>query len=435
MEYQKIANLMDDNTLNQPSKFRTRNWIEINDESRVAYNVNSQIQFKTTVLKSSLCDYSDAYILVKGTITVNNTAAQGAAANNTNKKVIFKNCAPFTNCISEINNTQIDNAKDIDIVMPMYKLIEYSDNYAKTTGSLWQYCKDIPARNANDDDVIVEFTEGNLTDSFNFKLKITDRTGNGGTKNVEIMVPLKYLSNFRRTLEMPLISCEVNLILTWSSSCVLIATVNPNQAATFAITDTKLYIPVVTLSTQENTKFLQQLKSGFKRVINWNKYLSKPELLAQNPSLNHLVEPSFQGVNRLFILAFENDNHRTSDERYYLPTVEIKDYNIVINGENFFDQPIKNNKIAYDNIRKIATGQGDDYTTGCLLDYPYFANTYKMIAVDLSKQQALDADPRAIQQINFTANLDRAGNTRVYFILEEAKETILDFSQGTVKVL
>ena len=118
----------------------------------------------------------------------------------------------------------------------------------------------------------------------------------------------------------------------------------------------------------------------------------------------------------------------------------------MINGDNFFDQPIENNKVTYDNIRKIATGQGDDYTTGCLLDYPYFANTYKMIAVDLSKQQALDADPRAIQQINFTdpraiqqinftANLDRAGNTRVYFILEEAKETILDFSQGTVKVL
>ena len=107
----------------------------------------------------------------------------------------------------------------------------------------------------------------------------------------------------------------------------------------------------------------------------------------------------------------------------------------MINGENFFDQPIKNNKLTYENIRKIAAGQGDDYATGCLLDYPYLVDTYKMIAVDLSKQQALDADPRAIQQINFTANLDRAGNTWVYFILEEAKETILDFSQRTVKVL
>ena len=432
MEYQKIANLID-NTPNQPSKFRTRNWVEINFESRGAYNVNSQIKFKTTMLKSSLCDYSDAYILVKGTISVNNTAATDAAANNTNKKVIFKNCAAFTNCICEINNTQIDNAKNIDVIMPMYNLIEYIANYAKTTGSLWQYCKDIPAQNNNNE--ITEFTAGNTTDSFNFKAKITGQTGNDGKKDVEIIVPLKYLSNFWKTLEMPLINCEVNLILTWSSTCVLIATNILNQNATFAITDAKLYVPVVTLSTQENTKFPQQLKSGFKRVINWNKYLSKPELLAQNPNLNHLVEPSFQGVNRLFVLAFENDDDRTSDDKYYLPTVEIKNYNIMINGENFFDQPIKNNKVTYENIRKIATGQGDDFTTGCLLDYSYFADTYKMIAVDLSKQQALDADPRAIQQINFTANLHRAGNTRVYFILEEAKENILDFSQGTVKVL
>ena len=383
MEYQKRVNLIDDNASNQPSKFRTRNFVEINDESRGAYNLNSQIKFKTTMLKSSLCDYSDAYILVKGTISVNNTAAAGAGANNINKKVIFKNCAPFNNCISEINNTQIDNAKDIDIVMPMYNLIEYSDNYAKSTGSLWQYCKDIPARNDNDE--IIIFDVNNVTDSFNLKVKFTGQTGNGGTENVEIMVPRKYLSNFWRTLEMPLINCEVNLILTWSSTCVLISTGIPNQAATFAITDTKLYIPVVTLSTQENTKFFQQLKSGFKRVINWNKYLSKPELLAQNPNLNHLVEPSFQGVNRLFVLAFENDDDRTSDDQYYLPTVEIKDYNIMINGENFFDQPIKNNKVTYNNIRKIAIGQGDDNTTGCLLDYPYFANTYKMIAVDLSR--------------------------------------------------
>ena len=106
----------------------------------------------------------------------------------------------------------------------------------------------------------------------------------------------------------------------------------------------------------------------------------------------------------------------------------------MINGEKFFDQPIKNNKVTYENIRKIVTGQGDDYTTDCSLDYPYFMDTCKMIAVDLSKQKALDADPKPIQRINFTANLDRAGNTRV-FILEEAKETILDFSQGTVKVL
>ena len=422
MEYQKIEILIDD-TSNQPSQFRTKNWIETNDESRRAYSVNSQIKFKTTMLKFYLYDYSDAYIFVKGTITINGVGADAAArrADERDKGVALKNCSPFTNCLSEINNTQVDNAKDIDIVLRMYNLIEYSDNYAKTTGSLWQWFRDEPNDNLAD------------PESFKSKIKITGKTPkNDNEKDAEIMVPLKYLINFWRTLEMPLINCEVNLILTWSSTCVI---TNSNGAGTFAITDTKLYVPVVTLPTQENTKLLQQLKSGSKRVINWNKYLSKPELLAQNPNLNHVVEPSFQEVNRLFVLAFENDEHRTDHKKSDLPTVEIKDYNIVINGENFFDQPIKNNKVTYENIIKIAIGQGDDYTTGCLLDYLYFAGTYKMIAVDLSKQQALDADPRAIQQINFTANLDRAGNTRVYFILEEAKETILDFSQGTVKVL
>ena len=125
MKYQKIANLLSDAS-NKPSKFRTRNWIEINDDIKGAYSPNKQIRFKTEMLRSTLCDYADAYILIKGNISVNNNAA---GANNTNKKVIFKNCASFTNCISKINNTQIDNDEYIDIVMPMYNLIEYSDNY------------------------------------------------------------------------------------------------------------------------------------------------------------------------------------------------------------------------------------------------------------------------------------------------------------------
>ena len=157
------------------------------------------------------------------------------------------------------------------------------------------------------------------------------------------MVPLKYLINFWETLEMPLINCEVNLILTWSSTCVI---TNSTSAGTFAITDTKFYVPVVTLSTKENAKLLQKLKSGFKRVINCNKYLSKPELLRTNPNLNYLIEPSFQGVNRLSVLAFEGDIQRTSHSGYYLPNVEIKHYNIGINGEKNFYQPIKNTKIT-----------------------------------------------------------------------------------------
>ena len=148
--------------------------VEINYEARGTYSPNKQIKFKTSMLRSSLCDYSDAYILVKGNITVNNTAADGADANNTNKKVIFKNCAPFTSCISKINNTQIDNAEYIDIVMPVYNLIEYSDNYSKTSESLWQYYQQILV--VNNYGIIVDFNGANATGSFNSKTKITGNT-------------------------------------------------------------------------------------------------------------------------------------------------------------------------------------------------------------------------------------------------------------------
>ena len=228
---------------------------------------------------------------------------------------------------------------------------------------------------------------------------------------------LKYLSNFSRTLEIPLINCEVNRILTRSPTCVILSATGETK---FKITEAKLYLPVVTLSTQDNAKLLQQLKFGFKRTIKWNKNGLNIKTFAQKRYLNHLINPSFQGVNRLFVLSFENENDRTSHSIYYIPKVEIKDYNIMIDNKNFFDQPINSMNKTYENIRKIATGQGDYYTTGCLLDYSYFKDHYKMIAIDLSKQQALDADPRSIQQINFTANLESAGKTGMFFLIEEA---------------
>ena len=194
MEYQKIANLLESASDNL-SKVRTKYWVEINDESRGNY-ANSDIRFKITILKSNLCDYADSYILVKGTITITGAGDDAAArrADERNKGVTFKNCAPFTKCISRINNTDIDNAHDIDIIIPMYNLIEYSDNYSKNPKSLWQYYKGDPNDNLTD------------SESFKSKVKITGNTpNNGNTKDAEIIVPLKYLSNFWRTLEMPLI--------------------------------------------------------------------------------------------------------------------------------------------------------------------------------------------------------------------------------------
>ena len=298
MEYQKVANLLE-STSDNLLKFRTRNWIEINGESRGNY-ANGYIKFKITVLRSNLCDYADSYILVKGTITITGAGNDAAArqADERDKEVTFKNCAPFTKCIRRINNTDIDNAHDIDIVMAMYNLIEYSDNYSKTSGSLWQYYKDNPNDNIAN------------SESFKSKVKITGKNADdGNTKDVEIIVPLNNLSNFCRTLEIPLINCEVNLILTWSKDCVII---NSTGEEKFAVTERKLYVPVVTLSTKDNIKLLQQLKSGFKRTIRWNKYESSIKTFARNRYLDYLINPSFQGANRLFVLPFEKENDRTS---------------------------------------------------------------------------------------------------------------------------
>ena len=244
----------------------------MNHEEPITNIIQLDLKFQC---KRQVCDHSDAYILVKGTITVANTAVQGQVNNGANKKVIFKNCAPFTSCVSRINDTKVDDAQYIDVVIPLYNLIEHSDNYSKTSGILWQYCRDVPALGNNG--AITDFTEANdTTESFNLKEKLT------GTKNVEIMISLKCLSNFWRTLEMPLISYEVTLDLKWSEKYVIAATDVADQAMTFSITDTKIYVPVVTLLTQGNSKLLEQLKFGFKRTINWNKY--QPKISTERPN-------------------------------------------------------------------------------------------------------------------------------------------------------
>ena len=210
------------------------------------------------------------HIFDKGTITVESTAAAAAAANNVNKKIIFKNFAPFSNCISRINTTQVNDAYTVDVAISMYNYNYYSDNYSKISGNLSQYCRDQPALTNNGD--VTDFNKGNVNSSFDIKEKITGQgqTGNIGTKNIKIMVPLKYLSNLWRTLDMPLTNCEINLNLKWSKNYVIVATNLAAPATTFPITDTKLFVPVVTLLTQDNTKLLKQLKCGFKRTVNWN---------------------------------------------------------------------------------------------------------------------------------------------------------------------
>ena len=306
MEFQKIVNFLDitSDDKNFP-KFVTKKWIEVYDQSEKNYSPNKEIRIKTSMLRSDLCDYSDAYIVVKGNIVnkktftahdieePNNSAANVTATNIANdnlfgeKKLVFKNNAPFINYVSKINGVKIDNAEDLDVVMSMYNLLEYSKNYRKTTGSLWNYYRDEPSSTIGDNNITHSILN---SESFDYKANFMENgvTHNNLTKNdVKIVVPLKYLNNFWRSLNILLINCKIELILTWFKNCVLISKatretnydadlivrkINNPENATFQVTDTKLYVPVVTLSKENYTKLLEQLKTGFKRTIKWNKY-------------------------------------------------------------------------------------------------------------------------------------------------------------------
>ena len=236
-------------------------------------------------------------------------------------------------------------------------------------------------------------------------------------------------------------------LINWIEGCILSSARN---SAKFAITDAKLHVPIVTLSTKDSANLTKQLNEGFKRSVYWNSYETKPaKVIEQGKNIYELLNASFQDVKRLFLLAYFIDAPATeggntddtagleNNKKYFLTRGDIKNYNVLIDGRNFYDQPINDIIKQYDEVRKVSTGYGDDYTTGCLLDYAYFKDNYRLIAVDLSKQKALDADLRAIQQIVFQGVVGGANNTkiRLYTILEQSKETMLEFSKRTAKVL
>ena len=433
MGNQKIINLLDKDNIDS-KHFATKKWYIINDENNTNYGVNKDtgannpdtIKYDTRVLKPNLCDYAEAYILIDGTIRTEAANAANAA----DTRLALKNCAPFTKCNLEINDEHVDRAENLDIVMPMYNLIEYSDNYQDSSATLYQYKRDEPPDNN------VDLTANN-SESFKYKVNllgnpvVTDRIVK---RNLKIVVPLKYLSNFFRSLEMPLINCKIKLNLTWKKECVL-STDAGN--AVFIINDTKLFVPVVTLSKEDNKDFIEQQNKGFQRSIYWNEYKTKK--LTEDADANAAkyinLEPSFPGVNRLFLMAYNRaagQATRNDQQKYYLPRTDLKKHNVIIDGRNFYDNPIESDTEKYRELKKVMIGKGEDYTTGSLLDYNYFKKHYKLVAVALSKQKELDTYPRAIQQIEFKYMLGT--NSTIYWVLEKSKETILEFYRGTVKV-
>ena len=432
MENQKIINVLDKIDTNS-KHFATKKWYIINEENNTNYGVNKDtgadnpdtIKYDTRVLKPNLCDYADAHILVDGTIR---------AANALNAiRLALKNCAPFTKCNLEINDEHVDTAENLDIVMPMHNLIEYSDNYQDSSATLYQYKRDEPP----EDDAFADLTADNL-DSFKYKIKllgnVTEVAGDAaGVRrlNVKVVVPLKYLINFFRSLEMPLINCKIKSNLTWKTEST------GAGEAVFIINDTKVYVPVVTLSKEDNKDFIEQQNKAFQRSIYWNEYKTKE--INEDADANVLkyinLDPSFQGVNRLFVMAYntvDGKPTRNGQRKYYLPRISLNIYNVLIDGRNFYDNPIETDIEKYRELKKVMIGKGEDYTTGSLLDYNYFDKHYKLVAVDLSKKKELDADPRAIQQTEFRYMLGT--NSTIYWVLEKSKETILEFYKGTVKL-
>ena len=240
---------------------------------------------------------------------------------------------------------------------------------------------------------------------------------------------------------MPLISCEVSLELKWNKNCIITSLErrqvgarprnNAPTGATLAINDCKLYIPVVTLSKDDEIKLLTNLKSGFTRDIEWNKYRSQMSTEAINNNLNILIDPTFTNVNRLFVLAYQTADDRQSYSQFYLPKVMVKDFNVIIDKLAFFDLPIKTEDEVYEKIIDIS--RNNEFTTGNLLDYNYFKKYYKLIAIDLSKQQVLQENEDLIQQINLIGRLTEAAN--VFLIIKKKEHTILEFSQNFANVL
>ena len=226
---------------------------------------------------------------------------------------------------------------------------------------------------------------------------------------------------------MPLINCKVYLELNWIENCILSSA---GDSAKFAITDAKLHVPIVTLSTKDSASLTKQLNEGFKRSLYWNSYETRPaKVIEQGKNQYELLNASFQGVKRSFVLAFVTEAGNDADQeagikdnkKYFLPREEIKNYSVLIDGRNFYDQPINDIIKQYDEVRKVSTGYGDDYTTGYLLDYAYSKDNCRLTAVDLSKQKALDVDPRAIQQIVFrgVVGVDNGTKIRLYTILKQ----------------
>ena len=342
-------------------------------------------------MRNDLCDFNDAYIVGPGKITATNPGNDNHVYN---RKVALKNYALFFNCVLKINNQLIEDAQDLDVVMPMYNLLYYSKNFRKTTGSFWNYYPDMPnsGYNDNNNERTRIFYLIKNSENFNYKTKLVGNLGDN----------LPVVNN--------LVKAEKIVKLK------------------FNITDCKLYVPIVTLQTEYQKQLYEELKTGITIDFTWSKYRSQVIYQTATNNLNYLIDPTYKNVNKLFILAFEKEEDKKSFSEYYTRTIEIKDYNVILDGTKpFYEIPIKNKEETYKAITELI--RDGIFRTGNEFSYEYFCTHYKVISIDLNRQKSEFEN----QQINFIGKLQQ--DATIFFIIEEKHTTGLEFLQNSLFIV
>ena len=427
--YNKINNLIGNNDLF--SKYIEKNYVEIFPLNN-NFNSNKPTWFKTSILRNSICDYADSYIIVTANFKLisnfntgnANEILQGKRLRVRNKNISFKNIAPFLKCIDKINGVEIDNAEDLDIVMNMYNLIEYSNNLTKTYESLFNF-----SREEKNDQALSSVN----SKSFKFKTSIYGKSPNDDSINTtnekKIVIPLKHLSRFFRKLNIPLINFEIELILSYEESCALVGVSNNNPLSTdFKIGDAKLYILVLKLNKNAEIKLYELMKNGFEKEIKWYRYECNIIKENNNNNLNVLIDPLVKNVNGLFVLGYsinnDNNDNRYVFNDYYLPKLFSNECNMLVNNSPIYSIPISDKKELYEKI----VNKFDNMSGNCFDEY--FRDNFVIHMFDLG-----DYSKNENIQINFIGKIIGENNGMNMYILEKITTTTFKFNLNSLEIV
>lgn len=413
MDFTQINSLFSD--IGEIPKYVNKEYVEINDQNNGNYNTT--VKFSTRNLMNDLCDFANSYILIDGRIE-----KTGGADYDANTDVAIKNGSNslVQSCIVKINGTEIDHPTHNYLTFTVSNLLEYSDDFSRSIGEQYGYAKDAGATTANN--------------TGHTKRKLFRGVVANGGFNMRVCLPLQYLSTFFRSLNFPLVNCELQLEINFrrDNSILRAAAIQAANAPQFTITNTQLVVPVVKLDANSNKKFYSLLQKGFKKSVNWGKQEVVEVAGDSTGQINYMVHSSFESIRRLIVLAIPEANwdNQTNVE---LPSTTITNVNVLLDGRIFYPRNITTDHQAYELLKEHFNNGGVDKNTGSQIGFNEWKTNYKIYALDLSRQEQLERDPRKSQEVRFKGTLP-AGNHKLIFILEKDKETVLNFSQSTVKV-